>query len=159
MQPNELLEALSKLKPAKELEKLRQKPLKPCNLTLISESAQTPQAVREKLMRFKPEQGWLCFQDQVEYFRKGESVPDFGIVFYGEVVNTQGQSLHIRENGQGGWVLTTYTENLEGDQYLVENAAFLGEKHFAPAQLFYRVYWQHDEQQGYRQFAARFMRF
>ena len=140
-----------------------------CDLKIASELCKTPEAVIEKIEAFAPKQGWLCFQSEVAYFCqqdfcKNHSIPSHGIILYGEVVNDQ-SSLHIREEGQGGWILTELTET-QGDEYLVERKRFLGEgkvlpggKRLSPDKLYYRIYWQHDKEYGYRQFAARFTGF
>lgn len=151
MQPNELKEILKKIEGLKNLDGK----LKACGLVKKSENYPTPQEIQEKVENFNPEQGWLCFQSKVEYFRKGKTMPYSGILLYGEVINAQGQSLHIREDGQGGWILTSFEET-EDNNYLVEDTEFLGEKELAPKKLRYRVYWKYDERHGYRQVAARF---
>ncbi len=114
------------------------------------------EVVRQKIKEFAPEQGWLCFQSKVHYFREPDKMSFSGILLYGEVVKkATNQSLHIREEGQNAWILT-YFEETEGDNYLLENTVLLGEKELAPKKLGYRLYWQYDEKQGYRQLAARF---
>lgn len=185
MQPNKLLDTLRKLEQVKGLKNLHLKlEPKPCHLILKPQSYQTPEKVLEMVKNFAPEQGWLCFQSNVEYFCQQDfcehkSLPDSGLLLYGEVVNAQGQSLHIREDGEGGWILTEFEET-EGDDFLVEERTFLGEKQLflkkteeqqflGEKQLFlektdvpkllYRVYWQYDEKHGYRQFSACFKGF
>ncbi|HIE02315.1 MAG TPA: hypothetical protein EYP59_18875 [Thiotrichaceae bacterium] len=156
MQPKELLPILSQLKNVDGLEKLDK--LRPCRLKWPPKSDTTsdPEEVRQKIKEFAPEQGWLCFQSKVDYFRELAKMSFSGILLYGEVVKkATNQSLHIREEGQNGWILT-YFEETKGEQYLVENTVFCGEKELAPNKLRYRVYWQHDEKQGYRQLGARF---
>jgi len=157
MQPTELFKILPKLQHIKGLKNLSQ--LKSCRLHLEPKYCSVPQEVLQKLDIFLPEQGWLCFQNKVKFFRKEEQIPtDSTILLYGEVVNADGISLHIREDGQGGWILTYLTET-DGNEYLVENQTFLGEKKLAPERLYYRVYWQNDDKQGYRRVAARFTGF
>jgi hypothetical protein len=162
MQPTELLlEKIPYLKKVKGLSHLNK--ITSCDLAIQAESKYASfsdaDKVLQELENFKPEQGWLCFQNKVKFFRKGDKIPtDSTILLYGEVVNADGISLHIREDGQGGWILTYFTET-DGNNYLVENQSFLGESKLAPEQLYYRVYWQHDDKQGYRQVAARFTGF
>ena len=152
MQPSELLKILPKLKIK------GQENLQFCGLEREPEPCFTPEKVEAQVNAFEPIQGWLCFQSKIEHFCKGQTMPYTGILLYGEVVNAAGKSLHIREDGQGGWILTTFTET-EGDKYLVETKEFLGEKKLAPDKLCYRVYWQCHEKHGYHQFAARFIGF
>ncbi|MEK8016491.1 MAG: hypothetical protein VSS75_006445, partial [Candidatus Parabeggiatoa sp.] len=156
-----------------------------CGLNIKSEPCETPEAVQDKIEAFAPKQGWLCFQSEVAYFCQHDfcdnhSIPSHGIILYGEVVKDQ-SSLHIREDGQGEWIVTELTETqgdeylveekrflgegkklteTQGDEYLVEEKRFLGEgKKLTPDELYYRIYWQHDKQYGYRQCAARFTEF
>jgi len=157
MQPSELLKILPKLKGQ---ENLLHK-LELCGLKQNPDPCSTSEEVEAKVKAFEPIQGWLCFQSEIKYFCKNckeQTMPYTGILLYGEVVNAAGESLHIREDGQGGWILTILTET-KGEQYLVETKEFLGEKKLAPEKLYYRVYWQYDEEQGYHQFAARFIGF
>ncbi|MDM8559772.1 hypothetical protein [Candidatus Parabeggiatoa sp. HSG14] len=161
MQPKKLLETVLPLQ-VKGLINLDKK-LKTCWLNWPPEPCTTSDSeiVEKNVKAFKPMQGWLCFQSGVEYFCKNckeKTMPYSGILLYGEVVNAEGESLHIRENGQGGWILTIFTET-EGNKYLVETKEFLGEKKLAPEKLYYHVYWQYDEKHGYHQFAARFTGF
>ncbi len=159
MQANELLKILPKLK-IKRQETLHHK-LKLCGLERKLDPSPTFEEVKAKVKAFEPKQGWLCFQDKVEYFCRNcekKEMPYSSILLYGEVINVDGKSLHIREDGRGGWILTYFTET-EGEQYLVETKEFLGEKKLAPDKLYYRVYWQHDKEHGYHQFAARFIGF
>ncbi len=161
MKPNELFNILPKLE-IKGQENLHHK-FKCCGLELTPELYYTSEEVEAQVKFFEPTQGWLCFQSEVKYFCKEnfckeKTMPYSGILLYGEVVNAAGKSLHIREDGQGAWILTTFTET-EGDKYLVETKQFLGEKNLAPDRLYYHVYWQHDKKHGYHQFAARFTGF
>lgn len=194
MQPNELLKVLknlSKSKPIKgenyDLLKNLHGEFQPCNLTIKSKAGSTSEQVRQQIEKFAPEQGWLCFQSEVQYFPKPEDntenaehqisslkksrwwtrilpkfsgtsfkMPSSSILLYGEVLKGQKHTLHIREDGQGGWVLTEFIEG-KGNNYLVEDQKFLGEKEVAPKELCYRVYWQYDDKHGcYRQAFARF---
>lgn len=162
MQPTELINLLPELKEIKGLSQLAQ--ITTCSLAFKPEpknfSLSQYDKVVEELENFKPEQGWLCFQNEVKVFRKGDKIPtDSNILLYGEVVNADGNSsLHIREDGQGGWILTYFTET-KGNEYLLEKQSFLGQSKLAPKKLYYNVYWQHDDKQGYRPVAARFTGF
>jgi len=162
MQPNEFNELLDEVLPKLQIKGLKNlhKKLKTCGLVIKKPenySIYQAQEVQKKVESFLPEQGWLCFQNKVEYFLQDEIIPYAGILLYGEVVKlAQKESLHIREDGQGGWILTEFAET-EGNDYLVETKTFLGEgKKLTPEKLYYRVYWQYDERHGYRQVAARF---
>jgi hypothetical protein len=165
MEPNELFPILSQLKNIEGLEKLDNLTTcglkwphpKSCTISDCNDSDEVRQKkLRQKIEEFAPEQGWLCFQSEVKYFCEPAEMSFSGILLYGEVVkNTTNQSLHIREDGQNGWILTYFEETNE-NIYLVENTVFLGETNLVSNQLRYRVYWQHENNQGYYQLAARF---
>jgi hypothetical protein len=161
MEPNELIKILPKFA-IKGLSNLPQK-LELCELKLTEQSIPYTQLeqVQAEITKFEPEQGWLCFQSDVEYFCKGEAIPtSSGILLYGEVSKSESEeSLHIREDGQSGWILTHFIET-EGDRYLKEKQLFLGEgKNLTPEKLHYHVYWQYNKEHGYHQYAARFVEF
>ncbi len=84
---------------------------------------QQPEKVKQALKDFQPQQGWLCFQSAVVPFKKGE-LPDKGTILYGEVKDKKHQALHIQQNGNGGWLLTTYQQQA-GDTHLVEYTQLL----------------------------------
>jgi len=130
-----------------------------------------PEAVRQALQEFHPEQGWLCFQSALKRFLKGEPVPDAGVILYGEVKGRNGSSLHIQQNGEGGWILTYYDEQRDGDAFLAENVVLIAENHpddpmNVRYDVKYRIYWggsgygqQDDDGHGWRQVAAAFAGF
>ena len=136
-----------------------------CRVETFTKSVTDPSGVRKFLRAFAPKQGWLCFQSRIERFLPGEDLPDHGILLYGEVVSLADQSLHIRQNGGGGWILTRFVEQALDEReatHLVEEITFLGEtlERFGPPKdLRYRRYWGHDPDFGYRPLLARFAGF
>jgi hypothetical protein len=122
-----------------------------CHLERTTRQCQQPDEVKQALKDFQPQQGWLCFQSTIVPFKKGE-LPDKGTILYGEVKGKNRQALHIQQNGNGGWLLTTFQEQ-EGDTHLVEYTQLLGE---FDDFLHYRVFWQQDGDQGYRPICAAF---
>ena len=148
MKPPELLENLNKLD-------LRGKPLELCNLKLTTVPYQQAAEVKKALEDFQPQQGWLCFQDSIKHFNHGR-LPDEGVILYGEV-KAKNKALHIQAGNTGGWLLTTYEEQ-KGETHLVELTQLLGEFD-DPGNLAYRVYWENDEEQGYRPTCAAFAGF
>ena len=66
MQANELLEIIPKLQQIQGLSKLAQ--IKTCGLECQPKpfSLSESEKVLEELETFKPEQGWLCFQNKVK---------------------------------------------------------------------------------------------
>jgi len=142
-----------------------------CSLNIDPESCAAPEAVREALQDFDPEEGWLCFQSALKRFLKGELLPDAGVILYGEVKGKDGRSLHIQQDGEGGWVLTYYHEQSGGDTHLAEDVFLIAEAYPDDPKntrydLKYRVYWgdsdygkKDDDGQGWRQIAAAFFGF
>ncbi|MDY6993685.1 MAG: hypothetical protein SVR94_13925 [Pseudomonadota bacterium] len=158
MQPEELLDSVEKLKKLNpnffitipEICTLNWPPrtAKPANATEL----------RQYILDFQAQEGWICWQNEVNYFQNGElNYPEHKHLLYGEFAK-KNASLHVNEDGQGGWLLTWFEED-QGETFIVENTHFLGEPKHAPAQLYYRVYWVDHEMHGYHKIAARFKGF
>lgn len=136
-----------------------------CRVEAFPKSVADQTQVKTILRTFAPDQGWLCFQSRVDRFLPGEDLPDQGILLNGEVTAPSGESLHIRQDGDGSWVLTRFVEQApdeRGATHLVEEVTFLGEPlaRFEPTQdLCYRRYWGYDPDFGYRPVLARFVGF
>lgn len=149
MQPQELLNHIKNLD-------LTGKPPQLCHLKHNTVQYQNPDEVKTALKEFQPQQGWLCFQDTITYF-KNSDLPDAGVILYGEVKSSNNKALHIQPNNTGGWLLTTYQEQ-NGDTHLVETTQLLDEFNES-GNLAYRIYWQSDGEQGYRPICAAFAGF
>lgn len=109
--------------------------------------------------------GWLYFQHTLWHSKSDISLPtqfdkEAGYLLYGELVSEDNQnSLHIRQDGQGGWIVTEFSEIDGGKTHLVETIRLLGEFEKV-GDLKYRVYWSFDSENNmYRQTAARFYGF
>jgi len=132
-----------------------------CHLERATRQCQQPDEVKQALKDFQPQQGWLCFQSAVVPFKKDEELPDKGTILYGEVKGKNRQALHIQQNGNGGWLLTTFQEQdttfqePDADTHLVEYTQLLSEFDDL-GHLHYRVFWQQDGEQGYRPICAAF---
>lgn len=141
-----------------------------CTLKMDAKVYATPEAVRQELKAFGPVEGWLCFQSKITRFLQGEPLIYHGVVLYGEVKGKDGRSLHIQQDGKGGWILTNY-EQENGDAHLAEDVRLIAEAHpgdpkHARYDLRYRIYWggadyeqEEDDGQGWRQIAAAFSGF
>jgi len=86
-----------------------------------------------------------------------------GLLLSGELVNLDDESLHIRQNGRGGWVATRFTPG-KGEEYLVDEHRLVAfesdpDRRASPGGLHYRRYWRLDPYHGIRQAAARFIGF
>ena len=117
----------------------------------------------QEIAAFAPNQGWLCYQSAVVAFPPGglpEADADRGLILSGELTNTAKHSLHIRQDGRGGWHLTRFTPGA-GDAYLVDDHCLIahGSDPQHPRRLHYRRYWTQDDQHGIRQAAACFIGF
>lgn len=132
-------------------------PLQPAESAAIID-----QAIRD----FAPTAGWLCYQSQVIRLGLDETQDerdDRGLLLSGELVNGNPASLHIRQNGSGGWLLTYFTPDT-GDRYLTDTLSLLAferdpERRSNPTRLRYRRYWALDPVHGVRQVAACFIGF
>lgn len=121
--------------------------------------------VFRKLREFKPNCGWLNLQSEILSFHGG-NIPDLEtqILLCGEMVNANGQSLHIRENGFGQLIFTILEDSLDQPaDSLSETISFLShEQPDLPGGYFrieYKRYWQLQEAIGYHIAAARFTGF
>lgn len=89
--------------------------LSPCDV-LVSTAvpAEEHEAVLKAIREFKPLQGWLCYQSDVVSLTDGDlsflENDQLGWVLSGEFYNDRHDSLHITQNGQGQWLMTTYRE-------------------------------------------------
>lgn len=127
--------------------------LKLCHLERRTLNHQEAEKVKQALKDFQPQEGWLCFQSTVTHFKNGK-LPDEGIILYGEVKAADNKALHIQQDGNGSWRVTTYQQQA-GKSHLVESTQLLGEFEEI-GNLRYRVYWANDGEQGYRQICAAF---
>lgn len=80
-----------------------------------------------EIANFAPVEGWLCYQSAVIEVRDG-AVPKpgdgRGLILSGELINAAWESLHIRQNGRGGWLLTRFTPD-RGETYLADEHRFV----------------------------------
>lgn len=126
-----------------------------------------PNAVYLRLQAFAPEQGWLCFQSVVAEFWRAADLPgpsrQSGAILTGECINTAEESLHIRQNGRGGWRVTCYRPHA-GENYLYDVVTLIAHEPSAqrmrnPKRLRYHRYWKLEPDHGIRPFAACFIGF
>ncbi|MDM8545494.1 hypothetical protein QUF61_03270 [Candidatus Venteria ishoeyi] len=132
---------------------------------------------------FETTQAWLCFQQQpiavkteagqlklydkrlneVQFYDdhaslfKQFNLEHYGYLLYGELAKGDA-ALHIRQDGQAGWIVTTYAPT-DNDSYLLESITQMAEFDEI-GQPNYRVYWQFDPKtQRYCQAHAHFCGF
>lgn len=97
-------------------------------------------------------QGWVCTTDRVTRYDGGLVK---GWVLCAEVA-TPGESLHVRQHGDG-WALYRLVEEA-GEEHLAGDQAFLSTER--PGRMVYRTYWHKAEVDGigvWEPFAARFV--
>lgn len=119
--------------------------------------------LQNHLSDFEPESGWLCFQSLVCDIVRGEPLrkPDTntGVLLCGESVNEKGESLHLRQDGRGGWLATLFQPRL-GMLFLADQVEFIAHgsvKGNIDRRLRYKRYWAIQEGRGLRQHAACFI--
>jgi len=102
--------------------------------------------------------GWICFQSGIQSLPTDALRDDLGFPLSGEVA--QGDvSEKMMPDGAGGWMIHRTEENHpDGERMLYDIVKQAGNEH-APADLCFRRYWQHDEDQGYLPYSARFIGF
>lgn len=74
------------------------------------------------LGHLNPVAGWLGYQSGNQHFDNEplpEAKPDYGQLLNAEVTDGKGSSLHVRYNGNGGWIVTTYHYSV-GSAYLAD---------------------------------------
>lgn len=83
-------------------------------------------AVYDVLDRFNPISGWLDYQSGKQYFINKPLVPspDYDMLLNAELVNDNNTSLHVRYNGNSGWIVTQYHYG-KGDDYIVDEVKHL----------------------------------
>lgn len=105
---------------------------------------------------FQPEQGWISQQSRNHLFESGVGLAlpeEHGYVLEAELVKP-GCSLRIRGDGSGGW---RFFEIREGEDACLTPALVQESTQLARdgKRLNYRVLWRHDDDFGWRPWAAR----
>jgi hypothetical protein len=134
--------------------------MSPGSVDIRSERLQDPDAVLDALRGFAPVQGWITYQSHESAFFDGlpEPEPDWGLPLAGECVDAAGVSLHLRQDGAGGWRLTRYTHRPEGEG-LCDTVEHLASLYPMARSSRYRRYWQVDAEHGVETRAACFIGF
>jgi hypothetical protein len=91
-------------------------------LSVTPDIVNSAESAYAALDSFSPVAGWLGYQSGNQHFNN-EPLPaarsDDGQLLNAEVTNGKGSSLHVRYNGNGGWIVTTYGY-ATGDKYLAD---------------------------------------
>lgn len=100
----------------------------------------------EQLKAFAPVSGWLGYQSGNHHFDHEPFEPkkNYGVLMNAEVWNGS-DSLHVRYNGRGGWIVTTFLNDESGDEYLVDDISHIASfNKKQQATLNYRRFWQKE---------------
>lgn len=130
--------------------------------TLVARSAQaaTKEQAWEALAAFRPAQGWIGYQSRVAAFTRSDPPPpddETGCILCAECVDFGGQSLHIRQDGKGAWIIVRFF-HLEGSEHLVDEVSLVATR-AELGNLVYRRYWQIDARCAVSQIATCFCGF
>ena len=89
-------------------------------LTFKSETLTTVDEVYAALNSFNSTSGWIDYQSGKQHFLKPPLAisSNYDMLLNAEVANGNA-SLHVRYNGQGGWLVTRYDYS-EGNDYLAD---------------------------------------
>ncbi len=123
--------------------------------TVIYDLSVTPETLHQlsevyaKLDEFKPTSGWLDYQSGKQYFINETLViaDNYDTLLNAEVTNGSNCSLHIRYNGNGGWIITTYHYN-KGGEYLadkIEHITSFSKRNASPTTLQYLRFWKEQD--------------
>lgn len=118
--------------------------------------------VVRQLKVFAPSCGWIGFQSKNSVFTNGVvTVPDeddTGLLLSAECYNTvENESLHIRQDGAGGWLLIRVEMRAGNSAFFDTVALVAADKELR--WLRYRRYWHIDAEHGAEPFAACFIGF
>ena len=86
----------------------------------------SPVLVWAEIESFGQASGWLGYQSGNQYALELTTLQpkkEYGILLNAELANDKGQSLHIRYNSHGGWVVTTYRYEA-GDEYIADEVTY-----------------------------------
>ncbi len=148
------LEAYNSIAETEKLPKMKRG-----GLDINTDSLQDPDEIWRRIGELNPTQGWLLFQSHQTVFHDGLPAPHdvWGMLLACEAIDAEGVSLALEQDGTGGWRLTRYRHEAEGDM-LIDEPTFLAHDPKSGS-LCYRRYWRQDTEQGYVQAVACFIGF
>ena len=138
-----------------------------------------PEKLATIIKQFQPKDGWIVLQSNVIYFYDNNliNIEQKGSIFNctldpkpkeelagcfinAEMVNKNDESLHIVEDGDGGWIITNYRETDDTPNTLMDKISLLGKQRIdakKQPKIHYCRYWTNSKDKGYHIKAARFM--
>lgn len=131
------------------------------SLSITSERFDAADKAYAQLANFQSVQGWAGFQSANRIFADG-IIPvmdgETGQLLAAEAVHASGDSLHIRFDGAGKWIVTRYA-TVEGNDYLADSVEHIARADTNLGKLRYRRFWHIGQEHGYEPFAACFIGF
>lgn len=91
------------------------------NLDVSSKTLCELDEVHANLDRFNSVSSWIGYQSGNQHFINEPLVikQDYGVLLNAELAGANNTSLHVRYNGDGGWIITTY-EFSAGNEYVAD---------------------------------------
>ena len=113
------------------------------HLTVETKTLTTVEAVYAALDSFNPISGWIGYQSGNQYFVNEPLAfkSDYGVLLNAEMTNGSGVSLHVRYNGNGGWVVTQYHYG-KGEEYVADTVKHLASFDNGNTTLRYLRFWK-----------------
>jgi hypothetical protein len=113
------------------------------HLTVETKTLTTVEAVYAALDSFNPISGWIGYQSGNQYFvnEPWAFKSDYGVLLNAEMTNGSGVSLHVRYNGNGGWVVTQYHYG-KGEEYVADTVKHLASFDNGNTTLRYLRFWK-----------------
>lgn len=123
----------------------------PYRVNVVSELVADPQLLATAISDFGGTTGWLGYQSGNEYFETFSEIvmsDRYGMLLNAEMANESNASLHIRYNGDGGWIVTTFNytgeDSGEGDWYLADSLGYVSSFNDG-LKLQYKRFWKQGD--------------
>jgi hypothetical protein len=115
------------------------------SLKLESKTLDSLAEVYAEMDHLAPVAGWIGYQSGNQHFNKQPLAikTDYGVLLNAEMTNGHGASLHVRNNGRGGWIVTHYHYKA-GSEYLADRVEHIA-SHDALGKVKYLRFWQQTE--------------
>ena len=152
MTPKDLLAAYTKMARRHHLS-----PMKRTVLKVESSTIGDPQTAWQELQRLAPLEGWVQFQSHLAAFGSGElpdAHADWGLLLAAEGIDSQGRSIHLRQDGAGGLKLVIAASQPIGagamgqETYFADRVSHLATDKALGERVCYRRYWRLDSDLG-----------
>lgn len=99
-----------------------------------------------KISEFQPTGGWIQTLDKIGFFHDFNSAQKDDTVLAAELLNSQGQSLHIRPGNKGTLHMVTFQPNEAGRSYYRTESSHQIKLGKQKGTAMYHLYWEKDVQ-------------